>query len=80
MNARDDLLRAAVWAFYDARDRGDSEAVRAAAARVMDVHRLWPLIAYEHAIAAAEAEERRRADDYEAWLLDVVERLCGAVA
>lgn len=50
--ARDDLLRAAVYAAYNARGTVEFPAL---CRRVVDVHRLWPLIEYEHAIERAEA-------------------------
>jgi hypothetical protein len=62
VNARDDVLRAAV---YDAHRRRGTPEFRLACERVVDVHRLWPLIEFEHAIEQARESmktlERRSA-------------------
>jgi hypothetical protein len=54
LTRRDDLLRAAVYAAYELRG---SEGFGNACERVVLVHRLWPLIEYEHAIERAEEAE-----------------------
>lgn len=47
------LLRATVYAAFDARDRGDRAAFRDACRRVVDVHRAGPLV--DHAERLQEA-------------------------
>lgn len=63
MTERDDLVRALVFAFPA--DGTLAERI-AAVERIVDVHRLWPLVAYERAI------ERARALDEELrWYIEI---------
>lgn len=65
-----------MFAALELRDAGDEDAFRAAVERVVFVHRVWPLIAFEQAMSRAEAELERRRLEYEAWLVETADRLC----
>lgn len=81
MTGRDDLLRAAVYDYYDVRDRGgDDQACRRAAERVVNVHRLWPLIEHQQAMIAVEDDLARRGDEHDQWVVETAERLCRRAA
>jgi len=59
LSAGDQVLRAAVYAAFDAKGTPEFDvAVR----EVVFVHRTWPLIAYAHAIDEAHVECDRVAD------------------
>jgi len=74
MVARDDLLRAAVYAAIDAYEPigpcGVPPAYRAACERVIFVHRTWPLIEYAHAIETA-AELARDDEELLEWYASI---------
>ncbi len=57
MTARDDLLRAAVYAAFDARG---TDAFAGACRNVVDGWMMWPAIEYEHALEQARQQRQRR--------------------
>ncbi len=70
MNRRDDLVRAAVIAAFEARG---TDGFKAACERVVVIHRLAPMIVAELAIERAETEFERRQNKAAQDIADAIE-------